>query len=183
MDDLIFQSSVARRLGGGIQSSTGTACIPTCAHCTPSGPCTVPLDHDGHHAVTCNMGGHPLRRHGRVVRWLAGWLEDGRADSEVRLEQSIVQDPPGWMDVVVSHGESQLRIDVAIVAATSDCQRTLASRFSKDGHAARMEEKVKRRQDGYRVTHFVLEAGGRPGRSARTILMSFACPDKIQRHR
>ena len=118
-----------------------------------------------------------MRRHNRVARWLAAWLEDGRADSDVRLEQSTSQPQPGIMDVVVGHGDSQVWIDVAIVTATSDNARTLHVRAAKDGNAARTEEQVKRRRYGSRVTPFVLESGGRPGASARAVLMSFASPD------
>ena len=48
------------------------------------------------------------------------------------------------------------------------------SRAVKDGLAARDEEKVKRRRYGPQVSPFVLEAGGRPGASARALLMKYA---------
>ena len=177
VDNLLFQISVARRFGGGIQSTNANAVAPVCAHCSPSGRCSAHLDPHGHHAMTCSRGGYPVRRHNRLVRWLAGWLKDDRADSEVRCEQSIVQDPPGRMDIIVGHGDSQVWIDVAIVAPTSNCQRTLQTRSRRDGHAARTEEQVKRRRYGTRVSPFVIESGGRPGFSTRTILMTFALPD------
>ena len=78
------------------------------------------MDAHGHHAAVCSKGGHPIRRHNRVARWLARWLEDGRSDSTVALEQKIAQ-ADGRMDVVVGLGDSQVWIDVAIVAATSEC--------------------------------------------------------------
>ena len=163
--------------GGGIRLQNTNAPAPICSLRSPQGRCTCTLDPDGHHATTCPKGGYPIRRHDRLVRWLAGWLQDDRADDEVRLEKSIVQDPPGRMDVVVGHGESQVWIDAAIVSALSSSQRTLQARSSKDGHAARTEEQVKRRRYGTRVSPFVIEAGGRPGNSARAILMTYALPD------
>ena len=177
MDNLLFQLSVARRFGGGIRLTDDNAGPPLCALCSPTRRCTELLDVHGHHATTCNRGGCPVRRHNRLVRWLAAWLQDGRVDSEVHLEQSIVQDPPGRMDVVVGYGAAQVWIDIAVVSPTSTCQRTLQTRAAKDGHAARTEEQVKRRRYGTRVSPFVLESGGRPGPSARTILMTFASPD------
>ena len=76
--------------------------------------------------------------------------------------------------MVVGHGDSQIWIDVAIVAPTSSCPRTLTSNAKKDGSAARTEEGVKGRRYGAGVTPFVLESGGRPGSCARSLLMKFA---------
>ena len=112
-----------------------------------------------------------------MVKWLASWLKEGRADSDVHLEQSIFQDPPGRMDAVVGHGDSEVWVDVAIVSPTSASERTLQSRARKDGHAARTEEKIKRRRYGTKVHPFVIESGGRPGFSARALLMACALPD------
>jgi len=81
------------------------------------------------------------------------------------------------MDVVVGHGNLQVWIDVAVVSPTSECTRTLRTRARKDGDAARTEEQVKRRRYGARVSPFVVEAGGRPGASARALLMKFALED------
>ena len=178
MDNVLFRISVARRFHGGLSARQGVGLVPRCAHSTPGGPCQGWLDIEGHHAVTCSRGGHPVRRHNRLVRWLARWLQDGRSEVDVRVEQSLLQQPPGRMDIVLGHGDSQTWIDVAIVTATSESQRTLQTRAGKDGHAARTEEQVKRRRYGPRVCPFVIEAGGRPGQSARSILMEYALPDE-----
>ena len=108
--------------------------------------------------------------------WLAEWLKENRAESEVRLEQKL-SDPEGRMDVVVGYGSDQDWIDVAIVSPSSTCPRTLQSRAKKDGIGARTEEGIKRRRYGSRVSPFVIEAGGRPGASARAILMRYALDD------
>ena len=112
-----------------------------------------------------------------MVKCIASWLREGRADSDVRLEQSLFQDPPGRMDVVFGHGDSEVWVDAAVVSATSTSQSILQSRAKKDGHAARTEEKVKRRRYGTKVCPFVIESRGRPGSSARAFLMALALPD------
>ena len=114
-----------------------------------------------------------VHRHNRNSRFLCRWLNDGRAESEALLEQRTVV-PEGVMDITVGRGSEQLWIDVAIVAPTSACQRTLRSRARTDGSAAKAEEQVKRRRYGQRCIPFVVEAGGRPGASARALLMQFA---------
>ena len=177
MDNVLFRISVARRFGGGIRLRDLNAAPPQCAHCGRNGRCTGLLDHDGHHASTCNIAGYILRRHDRLVKWIASWLREDRADSDVHLEQSLLQDPPGRMDVVFGNGDSEVWVDAAVVSPTSTSERTLQSRAKKDGHAARSEEKVKRRRYGMKVRPFVVETGGRPGPSARTFLMAFASPD------
>ena len=101
IDNVLFRISLARRFGGGLRLQDLNAAPPQCAHCGRHGPCTGSLDHDGHHASTCNIGGFILRRHDRLVKWIASWLREDRADSDVRLEQSLFQDPPGRMDVAL----------------------------------------------------------------------------------
>ena len=169
MDDDSFKLSVAFRLGGGIRYADGTS--GNCCLRSREGPCRAPLNH--HHATTCQCGGHIVRRHNRTSRYLCRWLNDGRAESEALLEQRTII-PEGIMDITVGSGSEQQWIDVAIVSPTSSCSRTLRSRSRVDGSAAKTEEKVKRQRYGARCSPFVIESGGRPGASARSVLMRFA---------
>ena len=169
MDDDAFKVAVAFRLGGGLRRVDGSAGV--CSLRSREGPCRSPLSH--HHATTCACGGHIVRRHNRSARYLCGWLNDGRAESEALLEQRTLV-PEGVMDITVGSGSEQLWIDVAIVSPTSSCARILRSRARIDGAAAKAEEKIKRSRYGSRCTPFVIESGGRPGASARALLMRFA---------
>ena len=176
VENTFFRIALAKRFGGGIQAGNRAGPCPCCCHIGRNGPCTEALDPAGIHPELCMRGGYVVRSHNRLVRWLADWLRDSRAESDVALERKIVA-PDGRMDVVVGHGNEQDWIDVAIVSPSSSCSRSLKGRARKDGDAARAEEGVKRRRYGTRVSPFVIEAGGRPGASARSILMRHALPD------
>ena len=80
----------------------------------------------------------------------------------------------GRLDVTFVHEGTPWWIDVAITAATSENQRTLAARSEKDGRAAMDEEGVKRSRYHGRAYPFVLEAHGRPGPSALSFIRRFA---------
>ena len=51
---------------------------PKCAMANSAGRCNTPLDAAGIHANQCKRGGHVVRRHDRVVRWLARWIGSER---------------------------------------------------------------------------------------------------------
>ena len=72
-----------------------------------------PLDHGGIHVNQCKKGGYAIRRHDRVVRWLAGWIED-RIGSQVLVEQSAATD-----------GEEEDRLDLTLESGGDDCGWTL----------------------------------------------------------
>ena len=57
---------------------------------------------------------------------------------------------------------------------TTSCARSRAARSRKDGAAARAEEQVKGSRYHNRAQPFVLEAHGRPGRSALAFIRAFA---------
>ena len=141
--------------------------MPLCAHRGRNGRCNQPLT--PHHACTCPVGGGIVRRHNRASRYLCSWLNDGRSSCEALLEQRTIW-PAGVMDITAGTGSQQVWIDVAIVSASSSSTRELAHRAKVDGAAARTEEQVKRQRYGARVVPFVVEAGGRPGPSARSVL-------------
>ena len=79
---------------------------------------THPFDNGGIHANQCKKRGHVFRRHDRVVRWLARWIED-RIGSQVLVEQTIAaegekEDRP---ELTLESGGRRLWLDVAV------CQR------------------------------------------------------------
>ena len=112
--------------------------------------------------LTDLSGGGAIRGHNRVSRWLAKWLQQGRAPGKVLLEQQLYQEQ-GVMDITVAQNPSAAWIDVARVSPSSSSVRTVRQRARTDGAAARDEEKVKKRRYGDRVDPFVIEVGGRPG--------------------
>ena len=62
MDDERFIVAVARRLGGGLRP----------AH--------------GRHVSNSTVGSQVIQRHDRIVRWLAGWLAEGRTSTPPEIE-------------------------------------------------------------------------------------------------
>ena len=69
-----------------------------------------------------------MRRHDRVLRWLAGWLEDGRVESDVLVEQSAptVAFPDGRLDITFETDGRRTWLDVAVVSVltTNSRERT-----------------------------------------------------------
>ena len=64
-----------------------------------NGLCNAVLNR--HHACTCAVGGGVIRRHNRLTRWLAAWLQDGLAPGHVQLEQRVTS-VEGVMDVTIA---------------------------------------------------------------------------------
>ena len=106
--------------------------------------------------IGCTVGFHKVgaprrRRWSRFCRQKTG-----------RLDITFVREGvPGW-------------IDVATTSVTSSYARARAERARKDGAAARAEKHVKRSRYHNRAQPFVLEAHGRPGRSAMALVRAFA---------
>ena len=75
-----------------------------------------PLDNGGIHANQCKEGGHVIRRRDRVVRWLAGWIED-RIGSQVLVEQAVAAEgeEEDRLDLTLESGGRRLWLDVAVV--------------------------------------------------------------------
>ena len=143
------------------------------------GRCGQPLDAEGVHANQCKCGGFIARRHDRGSKWLSGWLQDGRCDSDVLLEQVIPNsgadgDEPGRLDVTFEAAGRRVWLDVAVVTPQTTNLRERARRSRIDGAAARTEEAHKRSRYRGLATPFVVESFGRPGDSARAIIGQYA---------
>ena len=130
--------------------------------------CGRPLDNGGIHANRCKKGGHVIRRHDRVVRWLAGWIED-RIGSQVADGEE-----EDWLDLTLESGGRRLWLDVAIVNVMTINPGEHLRRAKLDGAAARHEEGAKRSRYRGLATPFVIEAHGRPGDFARSVIGRFA---------
>ena len=136
-----------------------------------------PLDNGGvhaNHANQCKKGGHAMRRH-RVVRWLAGWIED-RIGSQVLVEQAVAAEgeEEDRLDLTLESGGRRLWLDVAAVNVMTINAAERLRRAKLDGAAARHEEGAKRSKYRGLATPFVIEAHGRPGDFARSIIGRFA---------
>ena len=116
-------------------------------------------------------GGHVIRRHDRVVRWLAGWIED-RIGSQVLVEQAIAAEgeEEDRLDLTLESGGRRLWLDVAIVNVMTINAAERFRRAKLDGAAARHEEGAKRSRYPGLATPFVIEAHGRPGDFARSVI-------------
>ena len=123
----------------------------------------------------CKKGGHVIRRRDRVVRWLAGWIED-RIGSQVLIEQSVAADgeEEDRLDLTLESGGGRLWLDVAIVNVMTINAGERLRRAKLDGAAARHEGGAKRSRYRGLATPFVIEAHGRPGDFARSVIGRFA---------
>ena len=123
----------------------------------------------------CKRGGHIVRRHDRIVKWLAGWIGE-RVDTETLVEQC----PPGSeggesrLDITFESGGRRLWLDVAVVTVLTTSEPDVVRRARLDGAAARQEENSKKSKYKGLATPFVLESLGRPGDIARSIIGRFA---------
>ena len=151
-----------------------------CSLVSRQGRCGQALDPEGIHLNQCKCGGHVSRRHDRVVRWLAAWLQDGRVESDVLVEQVAPSEacPDGRLDLTFDDGGRRIWIDVAIVAVQSANPAAATMRAKRDGAAARDAELDKRRRYAGLATPFVMEALGRPGTCARGVIGQYAKEDE-----
>ena len=164
---------MARRLGARVgpkEGFQGTGC----ALISRNGRCSAPIDEAGVHANNCKCAGHVVRRHDRLVRWLAAWLGE-RIESEVLIEQMVGTDQSEErLDITFDVAGRRLWIDVAVVSPLTNSSVQRARRSRIDGAAARDEEAHKRSKYAGLATPFVVETMGRPGDSARGVLGAFA---------
>ena len=170
--------------------ATARAQTPCCLRSATGSGCSGCLDADGYHAVTCQLGGGVVARHGRQARRLGGLLMRWRGERplyeqrvptwdrmrEGELERAVLdleyQDDGGrrWLDVSVRHP-----------AAGTSAELRVAAR--RDGEASGRGERDKhKRYPGSQLTAFILEAGGRLGAEARLWLLQQIrqLPDDVQ---
>ena len=170
MDDVSFRIAYCRRLGGGLRPRQADQ---QCRHVGQAGQCTHQIDAAGHHARVCPVGGFVIKRHDRVLRWLAAWLNQGRTQSTALCEQMCL-DESGRLDIAFHHDAKLWWVDVEVTSAVSTVQRVNCIRARQAGAAAREGEHMKRVRYNNRAIPFVLEANGRPGQSAQAFIRRFA---------
>ena len=152
--------------------------------------CTGVLDSRGLHGLVCNVGGGVDGRHDKVRDWLARTVGDLTGQT-VGTEQYV----PKWDRVVRANGADSIErarldvvftnhhgqrayVDVVIPTAGSTNRETTRSRAARDGAAAARAEDGKRlRYPGPDLVPFAVEALGRPGRDAVSLLRSLAPSD------
>ena len=159
-------------------------------------PCGQALDARGHHARVCKAGGGIIKRHDRIRDWLAGWI--GRMLGQEVLTEQYVSKWDRWkrdsrgewvlerarLDVVYEGQAGRVYIDIAIVEAATASASASRQRAAGDGVAAAEEEDDKhRRYPGPDLVPFVLEAGGRLGEAAQSLIRSVTPRDLADRGR
>ena len=162
----------------------------SCSHRRPGGqPCGVDLCADPAHPLVCPVGGSTCVRHDAVRDWLAAWLK-ARGAAGVATEQWV----PAWdRPRRDGYGVEAARLDVAFADPVGgmlyiDVSDTSAAcgagtpegrnRATRNGAAAAaMEERKHRRYPGGGLVPFVLEAHGRLGLEAQSLLRRWAADD------
>ena len=176
IEDPLFRVAVVRRLGGWVAAKAGPGSPRHCALIGKDGTvCGRPLGNGGIHANQCKKEGHVIRRHDRVVRWQAGWIEDG-IGSQVLVEQAVAAEGEEGdrLDLTLESGGRRLWLDLAIVNVMTINAAERLRRAKLDEAAARHEEGAKRSRYRGLATPFVIEAHGRPGDFARSVISRFA---------
>ena len=98
MDDVSFRIAYCRRLGGGLRPRQPAQ---QCRHVGQAGQCTFQIDAEGHRPRICPLGGHVVKRHDRVLRWLASWLNQGRTQGTALCEP-MCPDEEGRLDIAIT---------------------------------------------------------------------------------
>ena len=159
-------------------AAAGAAC---CLHGADGTSCARALDERGYHALTCQLGGGVVLRHGRLARRTGGLLTRWRGERPL-FEQRV----PTWdrtrangeleraiLDLEYQDDDGRRWLDVSIRHPAAGTQAELRVAARRDGEASRRGERDKHaRYPGARLTPFVLEAGGRMGAEARFWLLS-----------
>ena len=190
--DAHFRRALRRRLR--IRPQDGGGFCKRCYKGSGGGPCGQALDPRGLHARVCKVGGGIIRRHDRIRDWLAKWIGQ-MLGQEVSTEQYVGKwdrwrrDTSGQLvlerarlDVVFQGRAGPVYVDVAIVEAASSSAAAWRARSAQDGVAAAEEEDAKRRRyPGPDLVPFVVEAGGRLGVAAQSLLRSVVPKDLADR--
>ena len=184
LEDAHWETSTRRRLqlprAELNQQQLATAGAACCLRGADGAGCAGALDERGYHALTCQLGGGVLARHGGLNRRVAGLLHRWRGERPL-LEQRV----PTWdrrrpdgqleraiLDLEYQEDDGARWLDVSVRHPAAGTQAELHVAARRDGEASRRGEREKHaRYPGARLTPFVLEAGGRLGAEARLWLL------------
>ena len=106
---------------------------------------------------------------------MARWIED-RIGSQALVGQTIAAEgeEEDRLDLTLESGGRRLWLDVAVINGMTTNAAEGLRQAKLDGAAARREEGAKRSKYRGLATPFVIEAHGRPGDFARSIIGRFA---------
>ena len=161
----------------------------TCRHRRPDGSCCgAPLDTKGSHAIGCSIGGWVVKRHNAIVDAVANWVVS-YCDCTVFKEQVMPNASEGHnearMDLIVHspHVAGGLHIDITVVSALS-VEALAKGSALHDGVAANLATSRKERKyAGCEVYAFPIEAHGRIGSTASTVIRMLAPQSSSERSR
>ena len=161
-----------------------------CQHTNARRTCHHPLDPQGHHALTCQIGGQPTLKHDHLRDTLHKWLVKWGyfSQREQRVPELDDTDDQGnarhaILDIYTTINDRQYLIDISVTDAVSDCPVRTNSRSSTNATAAmeREQQKRTRYQNDPRLMPFVFEVGGRWGPTAEAWIKSVAPTDPTER--
>ena len=161
-----------------------------CQHTNTKRTCLHPLDPQGHHALTCQIGGQPTLKHDHLRdilhKWLVNWGFFSQREQRVpELDDTDEEGKPrqAILDIYTTINDRQYLIDISVTDAVSDCPVRTNSRSSTDATAAmeREQQKRTRYQNDPRLVPFVFEVGGRWGPTAEAWIKTIAPTDTTER--
>ena len=185
LENALWQAGARRRLqlprAELSQQELATATAACCLRAANGAGCRGALDDGGYHALTCQLGGGVVARHGGLNRRVGGLLHRWRGERPLLEQQRVPtwdrQRPDGQLERAIldlqyqdDDGTRWLDVSVRHPAAGTQAELRVAAR--RDGEASRRGERDKHaRYPGDRLTPFVLEAGGRLGAEGRLWLL------------
>ena len=169
---------------------TFTTTTNLCQHTNTKRTCLHQLDPQGHHALTCQIGGQPTIKHNHLRDILHNWLVKMGffSQREQHIPELDTVDEHGAprqaiMDIYTTIDDRQFLIDISVTDAVSNCPVRTTSRSNNNATAAmeREQQKRARYQHDPRLIPFVLEVGGRWGSTAEAWVKSIAPTDPTER--
>ena len=154
---------------------TYTTTTNLCQHTNTKRTCLHPLDPQGHHALTCQIGGQPTQKHNHLRdilhNWLVKWGYFSQREQHVPELDDVDEDGKpreAQLDIYTTINDRQYLIDISVTDAVSDCPVRTTSRSNTNATAAMEREQQKRHRyhNDPRLVPFVFEVGGRWGPTA-----------------
>ena len=161
-----------------------------CQHTNTKRTCLHPLDPQGHHALTCQIGGQPTQKHNHLrdilYNWLVSWGFFCQREQRVpELDDTNADGTPrhAILDIYTTINDRQYLIDISVTDAVSDCPVRANSRSHTNATAAMEREQQKRTRynNDPRLIPFVFEVGGRWGPTAEAWIKTLAPTDPTER--
>ena len=161
-----------------------------CQHKNNSRTCQHALDPNGHHALTCPIGGYTIKKHNHLRDILYRWLCDmgytcHREQHVPHLDDTDEKGQPriAVMDITCTTHTGHWLIDISVTDAVSQCSKHTNANAHHDATAAKAREHDKRQRYKHdpQLIPFVLETGGRWGPTAEAFIRTVAPTDTNER--